>query len=140
MFEKIVLAVDGSESSQAAFQAAAGFASKTGASVEVVHVFEHNVIYSKAGATPDLETPEEANQVVTGVVKQLRDNGVTAHGVVQKATTHDVAQVIMATAHAAAADLIVVGRRGLSTFSGMLLGSVSNKLIHLSKRPVMVAR
>lgn len=140
MFEKIVLAVDGSESSEAAIRAAAGFAGKTGANVEVVHVFEHNVILSKAGATPDLETPEEANEVVTVVLKQLREQGVTAHGVVQKAATRDVAHVIMSTAEAADADLIVVGRRGLSSFSGMLLGSVSNKLIQLSKRPVMVAR
>ena len=36
-------------------------------------------------------------------------------------------------------DLIVVGRRGLSSLTGMLVGSISNKLIHAAKVPVMVA-
>ena len=85
-------------------------------------------------------TSAEANQVVDAVVKQLREDGVTAHGVVHKAPTRDVVHVIITTADAAGADLIVVGSRGLSNLSSMLLGSVSNKLIHLSKHPVMVAR
>ena len=32
-----------------------------------------------------------------------------------------------------------MGRRGLSSLTGMLVGSVSNKLIHVAKVPVMVA-
>jgi nucleotide-binding universal stress UspA family protein len=139
MFEKILLAVDGSESSDVATQTAIGFAAKTGASVEVVHVREHDMIVSKAGSGPDLETREEAGVLLSGVVDKLKDAGLTAHGTMRQAPPSRVAHEIMATADEAGADLIVVGNRGLSSFSGMLLGSVSNKLIHLAGRPVLVA-
>lgn len=139
MFEKILLAVDGSESSEVATQTAIGFAAKTGASVEVVHVREHDMIVSKAGSGPDLETGEEAGVLLSGVVDKLKDAGVMVHGTMRQAPTSRVAHEIIATADEAGADLIVVGNRGLSSFSGMLLGSVSNKLIHLAGRPVLVA-
>jgi nucleotide-binding universal stress UspA family protein len=139
MFEKILLAVDGSESSEVATQTAIGFAAKTGASVEVVHVREHDMIVSKAGSGPDLETGEEAGVLLSGVVDKLKDAGVMVHGTMRQAPASRVAHEIIATADEAGADLIVVGNRGLSSFSGMLLGSVSNKLIHLAGRPVLVA-
>jgi nucleotide-binding universal stress UspA family protein len=138
MFDKILLAVDGSDSSDVATQTTIGFAAKTGASVEVVHVRAHDVIVSKAGSGPDLETPEEAATLLSGAVDKLKDAGVTAHGSMRRAPTSRVAQEIIAAADQAGADLIVVGNRGLSAFSGMLLGSVSNKLVHLAGRPVLV--
>ena len=138
MFEKIVLAVDGSEWSEAAVDAAIGFAGKAGAEVEVVHVQEHDVIYSK-GYAPDLETVEEAATLVTRTVDRLREKGVPAHGTVRKAPTRQVPQEIIDAATEIGADLIVVGSRGLTGFPSMLLGSVSNKLIHAAGRAVLVS-
>ena len=138
MFDKILVAVDGSKSSEAAAQTAAQFAAKTGASIEVVHVREHDVIVSKAGPGPDLETREEASELLQAVVGRLKDAGGTVHGTIRQAPTAHVAREIIAAADEAGADLIVVGNRGLSAFSGMLLGSVSNKLVHLADQPVLV--
>jgi nucleotide-binding universal stress UspA family protein len=139
MFDKILLAVDGSESSDVAVQTAIGFAAKTGASVEVVHVRAHDVIVSKGGGGPDLETREEASVILKGAADKLKDAGITVHGAVRQAPTTHVAREIIAAADEAGADLIVVGNRGLSSFSGMVLGSVSTKLVHLAGRPVLVA-
>ena len=138
MFDKILLAIDGSESAEAAAQTAVAFAAKTGASVEVVHVREHDRIVSKAGSGPDLETREEASVLLNAVVGRLKEAGTTVHGTIRQAPTAQVAREITAAADEADADLIVVGNRGLSAFSGMLLGSVSNKLVHLAGRPVLV--
>jgi nucleotide-binding universal stress UspA family protein len=139
MFEKILLAVDGSPSSEVATEAAIAFATKCGATVEVVHVREHDHIVSKAGTGPDLETRGEAAVVLAGAVDKFTKAGVVAHGTLLQAATSHVAREIITAADRAGADLIVVGNRGLSSFSGMLLGSVSNKLVHLAGRPVLVA-
>jgi nucleotide-binding universal stress UspA family protein len=38
------------------------------------------------------------------------------------------------------ADVIVMGSRGLSDVRGMLVGSVTHKVLHLVHRPVLVVR
>ena len=48
------------------------------------------------------------------------------------------APAIAKVADDADADLIVVGSRGLSAISGMLLGSVAQRLPHFAHVPVMV--
>jgi nucleotide-binding universal stress UspA family protein len=139
MFEKLVVAIDGSPFSDAAIAAAGGLAAKLGAVVEVLHVHEHDLIPSKAGMSPDLETPEEANVVVAAAVERLKTNGVSANGHVLQSSTRDVPRKIIEFTNESGADLIIVGRRGLSSLTGMLLGSVSNKLIHAATVPVLVA-
>jgi nucleotide-binding universal stress UspA family protein len=44
---------------------------------------------------------------------------------------------IVDVAHARGIDLIVLGRRGRSTMTELLSGSVSRKVIHISKIPVL---
>ncbi len=139
MFEKVLVAVDGSQFSEAALVAAEGFAAKAGSAVEVVHVHEHDLVPSKAGMSPDLERMDEAKAVVDGAVERLKAKGVTVTGHLLQAQTRDVPRAIIEAAEANGADLIIVGRRGLSSLTGMLVGSVSNKLIHVAKVPVMVA-
>jgi nucleotide-binding universal stress UspA family protein len=44
----------------------------------------------------------------------------------------------MHIAHEAGADLIVVGTRGRSVLAGLLVGSVAQRLLHVSDLPVLV--
>src|ERR1700681_2305025 len=139
MFDKIVVAIDGSEFSRAALTAAAGPAVKAGSTGRGGHVPEHDPVPAKAGMSPDLETPAEAKAVVEAAIQQLKESGVVAHGHLLQAHTRDVPRKIIEFANESGADLIVVGRRGLSSLTGMLVGSVSNKLVHTARVPVMVA-
>ena len=52
----------------------------------------------------------------------------------------DPGDEILAQAERLAADLIVIGSRGLGAYAELLLGSVSRKVLHLAKVPVMVVR
>ena len=140
MFERILVAVDGSPFSDAALAAAAGLAAKVGAEVDVIHVHEHDMPHSKAVHLAELESPTESTGVVAAATSKLTAQGVRAQGHVLEADTHDVARRIIEFADTSNADVIIVGRRGLSTLTGMLVGSVSNKLVHLAKVPVLVAR
>jgi nucleotide-binding universal stress UspA family protein len=140
MFERILVAVDGSPFSDAALATAAGLAAKVGAEVDVIHVHEHDMPHSKAVHLAELESPTEATDVIAAATAKLTAHGVHAQGHLLEADTHDVARRIIEFADASNADVIIVGRRGLSTLTGMLVGSVSNKLVHLAKVPVLVAR
>ena len=139
MFEKVLVAVDGSQFSEAALAAAEGLAARAGSEVEVVHVHEHDFIPSKAGMSPDLERTDEAQAVVDKAVERLKGKGINVTGRLLQASTRDVPRAIIEAADENGADLIIVGRRGLSSLTGMLVGSVSNKLIHVAKVPIMVA-
>lgn len=77
MFEKIVLAVDGSEHSKRAVPVAADLAQKYGGEVIAVHVREREV--SRAGAV-DFETTEEGQRIVDEAVRALKDVGASARG------------------------------------------------------------
>jgi nucleotide-binding universal stress UspA family protein len=139
LFEKVMVAIDGSPYTESALAAAGGLAAKTGCAMEVVHVHEHDSSPSRAGTAPDLERSDEAQALVDRAVARLKTQGVTVTGRVLHAQTRDVARAIIEAADDGGADMIIVGRRGLSSFTAMIVGSVSNKLIHVARVPVMVA-
>jgi len=88
----------------------------------------------------DLETPEEARDLVDDTVRTLKDAGVSARGEVHSAVFGRAARVILETANDAGATLIVMGSRGLSDMAGLVMGSVTHKILHLAHCPVLVVR
>ncbi|MFZ0994904.1 MAG: universal stress protein [Candidatus Dormiibacterota bacterium] len=140
MFEKVLTAVDGSDATDALLGVVIGFAEKAGSKVEVVHVHEHESHAARFGMAIDLETKPEAQQIVDRAVEKLKAGGVDARGWLLEARVPDVAKRIVDAANESGADLIIVGRRPLSNLEDTLLGSVSNKIVHLSQVPVLIAR
>ncbi len=137
MFKHILVAVDGSTYSQQALPTAIEVAKKFGSDVFVLHVSEHDrgraVAYS-------LETPADATRLVGHAVKVIRDAGITAKGELRDMAAGHVAKAIIETATANHIDLIVMGSRGLSDVQGLLLGSVTHKVIQMANIPVLVDR
>ena len=137
MFKHILIAVDGSGHSQHAVTAAIGMAKQDGSDIFVLHVFEREV--GRAG-TFAVETPADASEIVSGVVGTLKQAGISASGEVQGAVAGHAAKHIVETAKSRGADVIIMGSRGLSDIAGLLLGSVTHKVIQLSHTPVLVVR
>jgi nucleotide-binding universal stress UspA family protein len=137
MFKHVLVAIDGSTYSQLALPAAIEVARKFDSEVLVLHVSEHDrgraVVYT-------LETPADATTMVGDAVKKARDTGVVARGQVRDAATGHVAKVIVETAQANGIDLIVMGSRGLSDVQGLMLGSVTHKVMQTADIPVLVVR
>jgi nucleotide-binding universal stress UspA family protein len=137
MFERILIAVDGSPYSEPAVSTTVELATKFHSQVFVLHVREHEV--GRAGAFP-METPDEAVQLVNQTVKSLTEKGIAATGQVHWAISGQAAKDIVETAKTEAYDLIVMGSRGLSDFAGLFVGSVTHKVIQLAHIPVLVVR
>ena len=133
MFDKILLAVDGSEHSERATAAAADLATKSAGTVYVLHVHE-------AGLVAPVETNTEAKVIVDQAMKQLDADGVQVTGDAVSARSGSIAPTIIEAARSLGSDLIVMGTRGLSDFSGLLVGSIAHKVIQHADCPVLVVR
>jgi nucleotide-binding universal stress UspA family protein len=137
MFNHIMVALDSSAYSREALPAAIDLARKFGSEVLVFHVSEHD----RGGSVVfTLETPAGATALVADAVEALREFGVTAKGQIRDVAAGHVAKAIVEAADENGIDLIVMGSRGLSHVQGLLLGSVTHKVMQSATIPVLVVR
>ena len=145
-FHKIVVAFDGSKDSARALRLTGSVASKYGASVTMVHVF--NSPGMSLGATSGMPVPdfgglEEAAKaagqaILSEGARIAAEVGLGARAELIEAPS--VVEAIVNFADREGADLIVVGTRGMTGFKQLILGSVSSGLVSHAKCPVLVAR
>jgi nucleotide-binding universal stress UspA family protein len=138
MYERLLVAVDHSESSARVLAAARDLASLSKGKVWVLHLREKEVI-AQMGDVPS-ESDAEADQAVREGVDLLKQAGIDAEGEVRQTTFGHAAREIVADAKEHDAGVIIMGSRGRSDLAGALLGSTAHKVIHLTDRPVMVVR
>jgi nucleotide-binding universal stress UspA family protein len=136
MFQRLLLAVDGSTGSDKAVDVAAEMAKAMGSEVIVFHVREVEV----GRFSGQMEPPQDAVELVNRVVGTLEGKGVTSKGDARSAPFGRAAREIIDEAGRAHADGIVLGSRGLSDWAAILVGSVAHKVINLAECPVIVAR
>lgn len=138
MFKRILIATDGSENASHALDYAAELA-RIASSEEVVVI--HVCIGCTADLDPDERNLEAANGIAADAAEKLAEAGVNARTIVETDyPPESVGNAIIDTAKAEDVGLIVLGSRGLAEFKGMLLGSVSNKVVHGAECPVMVVK
>lgn len=137
MFDRILLAVDGSEHSARAVPVAGDLARRYSGEVLVLHVREHEVTW---GADIDVETADEARELVDDVVRTLKDEGTNVRGEVVRVPLGQTPRAILDIARDENVGLIVMGTRGLSDWGRLLMGSVAHKVVHLAEVPVLVVR
>jgi nucleotide-binding universal stress UspA family protein len=137
MVSRIVVGVDGSEGSRAAAQWAAEEAARWDASVVVVQAWEFTPLVIATDAPIDLvELRSQADAALAQEVQELF--GDRAGSVEARVVEELPANAILDAVKAHDADLVVVGSRGRGGLKGMLLGSVSQKVVHHAPCPVVV--
>ena len=70
-------------------------------------------------------------------VSELARDGIHAKLVIGRGAAGGAGHAIADTARTESADLIVVGTRGRGTLTGLLLGSVTHRLLHIAPCPVL---
>jgi nucleotide-binding universal stress UspA family protein len=134
----IVLAYDGSEGAEKAVALTRSLATKFGAHVVVVVSFPRVThIGSPIPSDGDVRDIHDSVTLAESLVAELTRAGLSAETDVLEGPPADA---IINAATARKADLIVMGSRGFGQFTGLLLGSVSDRVVHYSTVPVLVAR
>ena len=135
MSSKIVVGVDGSDGSDRAVAEATEVAKRDGAGIVLVHVVER--IAAKGDMAPLRADEPEIKERIEKQAADLRDAGVDADVRYESIVLGGPARSIADVADEIGADLIVVGTRGHSALAGVILGSVTQKLLHLASCPVL---
>jgi len=131
----IIWATDGSSGAEQAIPFAKGLAQAHGARLIVVHV---NEIALGRAAGPVIFNEDEVQAAIRKQVEDLKQEGLDATLQLADVAAGGVAHVIAEIADKERADLIVVGTRGYGSLVGLLLGSVTHRLLHIVHCPVLV--
>jgi nucleotide-binding universal stress UspA family protein len=131
---EIVLGYDGSDGAKAALAKAIDLSSRLGAGLVIFYGFEVSPI---GGEVADLQAAlrEMGEQAAGEAAAKAREAGLEPRVVV---AAGDPAAMLAALASESGAAMIAVGTRGERPIAGVILGSVAQKLLHVSTVPVLV--
>jgi nucleotide-binding universal stress UspA family protein len=137
--QRIVVAVDFTETSDKAFDFAIQLAEKFGASVTAVHAFEIPVIGFPDGAlvaTADIASriQEAGKQGLDAAVKARQGGTVKVDGILREGVAQEE---VRAVSEQLKADMIVIGTHGRKGLARALLGSVAENIVRTVKIPVL---
>lgn len=145
MYQSLLVAVDGSENGKKALELAAHLAQGE-TTLHILHIpeslaHETTLVWgigavSLEASRQDLEAA--GKQVIERAEAQARELGVA------KVETHlgqgEPARTILGQAKTLGVDAIVLGSRGLGDLAGLVMGSVSHKVMHSAKCGVITVR
>jgi nucleotide-binding universal stress UspA family protein len=137
MFERILVAVDGSSKSEQTILTALDLAARYKSVATIVHVREHD---RYEASDVDLGPPTPAEELVNDVLVRFRDKGIEANGEIRRVSSGNTPEQIVEVAQTVGADLIVLGSRGMSEWKSLMLGGVANKVVQHATCPVLLIR
>lgn len=144
MFKRILVPYDGSKGAWKALEKAVEIQKLCDSELNLLTIYRHHSYVEASLSMVRPMEPEKLDDVLrdhakgivehgkaeavrlgAGRVRAFVRNGPVARGIVGFSHEHDI-------------DLVVLGRRGLGSLEGYLLGSVSHKVTGLSEVPVLV--
>jgi nucleotide-binding universal stress UspA family protein len=137
----ILLATDGSPEGTLAMRAAADISNNTAAELHVVYVWTD--VLPPPYCSPEFDDySRRAKQEARELLRRQAWNAQVAGGEVAKAHLREgkPAEEISALAGELDADLVIVGSRGVGVVRRLIMGSVSEGVVHGASCPVLVVR
>ena len=145
-YQNILVAVDGSPTSDHAVAQAAALARATGGRIRLLNVmdplahisgFERPEVYSQE-VLPRLQKAGEA--LLQQARERVKQEGVVVDTVLIENLNARVAQLVVEHASAWGADLIVLGTHGRRGLERVLMGSDAEQIARTSPVPVLLVR
>ena len=135
---KLLVAIDASEHSDRAAHFAATFAKEHGpVEIHLVNVEPKPMTWLTRGMEEEAihaQLISYGHQTMSSAQVILKEAGIPCH---VHTKIGDVAEEIVALADKLKCDTIVMGTRGLGAISGLALGSITRKILHLAHLPVI---
>jgi nucleotide-binding universal stress UspA family protein len=140
MIESILLATDGSGPAKRAAEFAADLASRFGARVTLLHAFPSvpNYLGEPNYGQAVHEILSRAEALVEEAAQLLAELGTSQ--VETAVLPGPAAEAILEVAATRKPDLLVMGARGLGTWQGVILGSVSLAVTQRAECPVLIVK
>ncbi len=135
--QTVVVGVDGSEESARALRWAAEYVQRVGGLVHAITVWHQPVQFGYRLPTSDAELEQRARESLDGIVSSVKSE-FPAVEVKSRLLRGHVVDELVGLSHQA--DIMVMGNKGHGAFTGMMVGSVTLKLVHHARCPVLVAR
>ena len=138
-FRKILLPVDGSDASRRAAELAGGLAKAGNGEIIILHSHKHIADFVGEPYYQHMfdRLQRETRQLLAPLRERLEQAGIR-HDV--RVLDGDPAGDACTVAEVEECDLIVMGSRGRSSASGLLLGSTSHKVLSRAPCPVLTGR
>jgi nucleotide-binding universal stress UspA family protein len=143
MFKRILVAIDGSRTSQRALDAAIGLAATHGAVLQPYYVVESGPMFLDVpGYDPSTlhsSLMQQGASLAQEAADAMKQRGVSGEVVTVEATAaDDVATLVIAAAKAFDADLLVMGTHGRKGFQRLILGSIAEQCLRQATVPVLL--
>lgn len=140
MYKKILLATDGSDNAGRAAIEAAGLAGALSSQIILVYISANPPSQSdmaKANFDVHKLLEDEAKKTVSGTIDLFESENIDY---TLRVAIGEPAKEITAIAGKENAELVVMGSRGLGALKGAVIGSVSQKVAHMVKCPVLIVK
>jgi len=144
MYQRIMVPVDGSETSRKALQEAIKLAQTFKARLKLVHVVENARIFDAEGMMDyatlrDIAT-KGGEQILARAKEMAEQAGIAAETALLESGGDRNENVIVSDAKQWLADLIVIGTHGRSGISRLLFGSVAEGVVRGATMAVLLIR
>jgi nucleotide-binding universal stress UspA family protein len=142
LFKKILVPIDGSDTSDKAMRTALDKAREALGTVRFVHVMEDDRYWISDAFSADLRSygEKQAQELLQNAMDAARGMGVNAQSQVLDKRGQRLGESVADEATNWGADLVVLGTHGRRGLGRMLLGSGAEQVIRLSPVPVLVVR
>lgn len=137
MYKNVIWATDGSEAADRALAHAKALVTDSGGQLTVVYCVEYTLPGKGGGSFPLHANEDDVEAKIDRQVAELAGNGTGATLQKTRSQVGNAAHAIAELATQDHADVIVVGTRGRTPLSGLLLGGVTQRLLHIAPCPVL---